>query len=244
MTDRPDFPFYADHPRRLGGRDWLILMASLAIAFAALTLVPLTGFPFSLIPALLFVGIPLVALRMVAGADWKVLFRRVGPRQIGQMVLFGALTLAGSMTIGLLLSKIVAFSHNPVSLSLGAMTAAELVARLIPTIPQLIGEELFGILPFLAVLWACVSRVGLSRRRGIFIALIVSSLIFGAAHLPTYDWHWGQALIGIGSARLILTLAYLVTRNLWVSSGAHILNDWTGFLFAFTLGHAPIDTEG
>ena len=47
MTDRPDFPFYADRPMRLGGRDWLILMVSLAIAFAALVLVPLNLFPFS-----------------------------------------------------------------------------------------------------------------------------------------------------------------------------------------------------
>lgn len=244
MTDRPDFPFYADHPIRLGGRDWLILMASLAIALAALVMLPLNSFPFSLIPALLFVGIPLITLRIVAGAHWTSLFRPVGLLQIGQMVMFGALTLVGSMVIGLLLSKVVAFSHNPVSESIGAMTTTELIARLVPTIPQLIGEELFGILPFLAVLWLCVSRMGLSRRAGIVIALIVSSLIFGAAHLPTYDWHWGQALIGIGSARLILTLAYLVTRNLWVSSGAHILNDWAGFLFAFSLGHAPIGTEG
>ncbi|HBT01797.1 MAG TPA: hypothetical protein DEB47_18505 [Citreicella sp.] len=113
---------------RLGGRDWLILMVSLAIAFAALVLVPLNSFPFSLIPALLFVGIPLIVLRMVAGPRWTSLFRRVGPLQIGQMVLFGALPLEGSMIIGMLLSQIVTFSHNPISMSLGAMTTAELLA--------------------------------------------------------------------------------------------------------------------
>ena len=32
------------------------------------------------------------------------------------------------MIIGLLLSQIVTFSHNPISLSLGAMTTAELLA--------------------------------------------------------------------------------------------------------------------
>ncbi|WP_417628524.1 CPBP family intramembrane glutamic endopeptidase [Pararhodobacter aggregans] len=243
MTDRPDFPYYAGRPV-LSGRAWLILMASLALGFAALTLLPLPDFPLNLIPALVFLGLPLLALRLVSGAHWTALFRPVGLRQIGQMLLFGLLTFAGSMVMALILSRVMSFSENPVSLALGTMTAPELAARLIPTIPQLVGEELLGVLPFLAVLWLCVTVLGLSRRAGIAIALILSALIFGAAHLPTYDWHWGQALIGIGSARIMLTLAYIATRNLWVSAGAHILNDWSGFLLAFAFGDAPITPEG
>ena len=85
---------------------------------------------------------------------------------------------------------------------------------------------MLSILPFLAPPWLRVTRLGLSRRAGIWAALIVSALIFGAAHLPTYDWHWGQALLVIGTARIALSPAYVVTRDLWVSAGAHILNDW------------------
>lgn len=243
MANLPDFPYYSGRPVLLSGKAWLILMTALATAFAALTLIPLQGFPQNLIPALLFLIIPLLALRWVAGPHWTALFRAVGLRQIAQMVLFALLTLAGSMGVALTLSQFVTFSHNPVSTVISEMTTPELVARLIPTIPQLIGEELLGVLPFLAVLWLCVTHLGLSRRVGIWIGLIVSALIFGAAHLPTYDWNWGQALIGIGSARVLLTLAYIVTRNLWVSSGAHILNDWSGFLFVFAFGHAPIGSE-
>lgn len=243
MTETPDYPYYAGEPTLLDARQWLILMAALALGFAALVLIPLGTFPLDLIPALLFLGIPLLALRWVAGPHWAALFRPVGFRQVGQMVLFAVLTLVGSMAVALILKQFVSFSDNPVSLQVGEMTALELAGRLIPTIPQLIGEELFGILPFLAVLWLCITRLGMSRRTGIAIALVISALIFGAAHLPTYDWNFGQALIGIGSARIFLTLAFIASRNLWVSSGAHILNDWTGFLFAFALGHAPIDTE-
>jgi hypothetical protein len=227
----------------LEGQQWLILMAALVLGFAALVLIPLVTFPLDLIPALLFVGIPLLALNLVAGPHWTALFRPVGLRQVGQMVLFAALTLVGSIAVALVLKQFVSFSSNPVSIQVGEMTALELAGRLIPTIPQLIGEELFGVLPFLAVLWLCITRLGMSRRAGITVALVVSALIFGAAHLPTYDWHYGQALIGIGSARIFLTLAFIATRNLWVSSGAHILNDWSGFLFAFSVGHAPIDTD-
>ena len=30
----------------------------------------------------------------------------------------------------------------------------------------------------------------------------------------------------------MLTLAYIRTKNLWVSFGAHVLNDWVTFTFA------------
>ena len=47
----------------------------------------------------------------------------------------------------------------------------------------------------------------------------------------------------ISVARILLTLAYVVTRNLWVSTGAHVVNDWTGFLFVYAVGHMPIAGE-
>lgn len=53
--------------------------------------------------------------------------------------------------------------------------------------------------------------------------------IFAAIHLPTYQWHVPQAFIGLVPIRLVLLLGYLLTRNLWVSTAVHILNDWTIF---------------
>jgi membrane protease YdiL (CAAX protease family) len=244
MSDgRPDFPYYAGRPT-LSGRDWLTLTASLALAFAVLTLWQPRSLPQSLAQALLFAGIPLEAVRLVSGPRWTALFRPVGLRQVGQMALFGALTLAASAATGLLLSQFFAFSPNRASEAIAGMSAAELAARLIPTVPQLFGEELLGVLPFLGALWLCVTRLRLPRLAGIAIALVASSLVFGAAHLPTYDWNWGQALLGIGAARAFLTLAYIATRNRWVSAGAHIVNDWSGFLLAFAAGQAPVAAAG
>lgn len=57
------------------------------------------------------------------------------------------------------------------------------------------------------------------------------ALLFGASHLPTYDWNMVHAFAVIGSARLML-LPYMMTKNIWVSTGAHILNDWTLFIIA------------
>jgi len=61
-------------------------------------------------------------------------------------------------------------------------------------------------------------------------------------HLPTYDWNVVQCFAVIGTARLVLTAAYLRTRNLWVSYGAHILNDWSIFAVGYWGSHLPIGT--
>ena len=47
-----------------------------------------------------------------------------------------------------------------------------------------------------------------------------------------------QCLVVIGSARLVLTWAYVWTKNIWVSTGAHILNDWA--LIAPTVFLTPL----
>jgi membrane protease YdiL (CAAX protease family) len=43
----------------------------------------------------------------------------------------------------------------------------------------------------------------------------------------------------IGSARMVLTLPWILTKNIWVSTGAHIINDWMLFLMAL-LGAGPV----
>jgi membrane protease YdiL (CAAX protease family) len=42
----------------------------------------------------------------------------------------------------------------------------------------------------------------------------------------------------IGSARLVLTWAYVWTKNIWVSTGAHIINDWA--ILGSTVFLAPL----
>lgn len=241
MSSDRDFPFTNGKPVKIDARGWLGVLASVVIAYLVLTLIPLRSFPYNLIQAILFAAIPLLALRGVAGPDWTCLFRKVGFRSVALMVLFGMATLVGSMAMGWMLQRFFALQSNPIANEIGAMTSLQISGALVVTGIQLIGEELLGVLPFLAVLWLCTQHLRLPRRVGILAALIVSALLFGAAHLPTYNWHWAQSFIGIGFARVILTLAYIATRNLWVSAGAHIINDWTGFILLLELGHVPID---
>jgi membrane protease YdiL (CAAX protease family) len=72
------------------------------------------------------------------------------------------------------------------------------------------------------------------------VAWLLSAVVFGLLHLPTYDWNLVQCLVVIGSARLVLTWAYVWTKNIWVSTGAHIINDWT--LMSATIFLAPLVT--
>lgn len=242
MTERKDLPFYNGQPVEVSGRGWLIVLLATALGFVALVNVPLRDFPLNFIPAILFVALPLGTLAMVAGPHWTALFGRYGIKQFGQSLGFGVLTIVVSFIAGLLLSLVAPMTANPVFDTLSALGPAGIAAFLARTFIQLVGEELTTILPLLAVLWLCVSRFGLSWRTGIIIAVIISTVWFAALHLPTYNWNILQCLGIIGTARVVLTLSYLVTRNLWVSAGAHIINDWTLFFISFAGSHVPIGT--
>ena len=61
---------------------------------------------------------------------------------------------------------------------------------------------------------------------------------FASIHLPAYNFKFLQCLVLIGSARLILMLAYMKTKNLWVSAGTHVINDWTIFTLVLVGAHS------
>jgi membrane protease YdiL (CAAX protease family) len=81
-----------------------------------------------------------------------------------------------------------------------------------------------------------LSRAGLAAalyeklrlgRKGAFVgAWLVSSVIFDLIHLPTNYWNLIRCIAVIGSARMVLTLPWIMTKNIWVTTGAHILNGW------------------
>lgn len=240
MRSRGDLPYYAGEPAAISAAGWLLVLAAVVIAFFQLILLPLPTAPLNFIPAILFTGLPLLALMAVSGWRAPALFAPVGIKGIGIGLGFGVLTLLVSTPIGLAISHFFGASPNSAVVALDTFSTLDLLLFLARTFIQLIGEEVVTILPLLAVLWLCVSRFGLSRRVGLVIAVAVSTLWFAAMHLPTYNWNVMQCLGIIGSARIVLTLAYLVTRNLWVSSIAHIFNDWALFLTSFAIGHLPV----
>lgn len=236
--DDADFPFYNDVPAALSVKQWIILWASVIVGFAALVLIPQPNNFVGLIPRILFVTIPLVVLAMVTKDHWRALFRKVSGHDVLVMIGFAVLNLILTVLLALIVKSVFGVSANDVIEDVGEAGALDTVAFYVGTLFQLVGEEVFTIIPFLALMYFLFAKAKLSRKNAILLAWLISSLWFAAAHLPTYDWNFAQAFIVIGGARLVLTLAYIRTKNLWVSSGAHIINDWTLFTQALVANAA------
>jgi membrane protease YdiL (CAAX protease family) len=227
-----DFPFYNGAPVALSGAQWLIVMAAIVVGFLVLMLPidwPGGALLGPLIPAVLMPLIPMVALAQVAPGHWRALFGKVGGREIRLMVGFALLNLVVSSGVGVTVGSFTQVASNASAAGLAELDAVGLVAFFAKTLPQLLGEEIITMLPFLAILHLCTHRLRMGRKAGVIVAWLVSALIFGLLHLPTYDWNVIQCVVIIGSARLVLTLPWIMTKNLWVSTGAHILNDWLLF---------------
>ena len=227
-----DFPFYNGTPVSLSGGQWLLLMASVAVAFLLLA-VPIDWPGGSamgqIIPAILFPAIPLATLAFIAPGHWRSIFGKVGGREIRLMIGFAILNLVVSMAVGGLVSTLTTVTPNASTSGLAGLDTAGKIVFFAKTLPQLFGEEIITLLPFLALMHLFAVRFGKGRKAAIIGAWIVSSLVFGLLHLPTYDWNWIQCIVVIGSARMVLTLPWILTKNIWVSTGAHIINDWSLF---------------
>ncbi|MFD4468510.1 CPBP family intramembrane glutamic endopeptidase [Rhodococcus sp. NPDC058505] len=227
--DGKDFPYYTGVPVGFTVQQWILLWISVAVGFAALVTLPQSTPLVALLPRILFVAIPLGTLAYLARDQWKALFRKVNGADVRTMIGFAVLNLVVTSILALIVKALFGTAENPAVDGSDGWGALDYVAFYAGTGIQLVGEELFTIIPFLALLYFLVTKGKLPRTTAIVLAWLISAVWFGAAHLPTYDWNFAQALIVIGGARLVLTLAYIRTKNLTVSIGAHIINDWVLF---------------
>lgn len=227
--DGADFPYYNGVPVALSVWQWILVWVSVAVGFAALIFLPQPNNFVALIPRTLFVAIPLVVLALVTGRYWTAIFRKLRGVDFLVMIAFAVLNLIVTSILALIVKSIFGTNSNEVIAGVGRGGVLDTIAFYIGTGIQLVGEEVFTILPFLAIMYFIFAKAKLSRKTAIVLAWLISAVWFGAAHLPTYGWNVAQSFIIIGGARLVLSLAFIRTKNLWVSSGAHILNDWTLF---------------
>lgn len=243
MTGR-DFPFYNGRPVALSGPQWLLVLLFSGLGFLALIGTPtlLPGQAGHWVGVLLFVALPLFGLRLVAGSSWRALFPRLRAGDVWIGLAFALANLTITSLVGLAVMRVGAVNANPAIAEIGQMQGLDLFLFFAMTLPQLLGEELVTILPFLAILTFGVQRLKTGRKTALTAltaAWILSALLFGALHLPTYGWNLVQALVVIGVARLVLTLPFILTKSVWSSAIAHVTNDWLlfgGFALLSTLG--------
>jgi membrane protease YdiL (CAAX protease family) len=230
-----DFPFYNGVPVSISGRQWLFIMAMVVAGFLLLAS-PIDwpdGAFWKFLPAILMPGLPLIALAYIAPGHWKAIFGKVGGREVKLMFGFALLNIVVSMSVGAIVLALFGATPNATTAELGDLDTAGKIAFFAKTIPQLLGEEVITLLPFLALLQWFSKSFSMGRKGSIICTWVITSVIFGLIHLPTYDWNWIQCIVVIGSARMMLTLPWILTKNIWVSTGAHIVNDW--LLFVMTL---------
>lgn len=213
-------------------------MVAVAAAFFALIFTQpvfrtgIAGF----IPAVLFVVMPLAALAFVAGSGWKALFRSLRAADFGWMALFFVLNWVVTIIVGFLAVQFFDAQANPAGQKVAAASDIEQVLFFAKTAVQLFGEELFTILPFLALLYWLAARHGMGRKMAVVLASIAVAAVFAAVHLPTYRWNVPHAFVALVPIRLVLLLPYIMTKNIWVSTGTHILNDWAIFGLPLLIG--------
>ncbi|WP_456845293.1 CPBP family intramembrane glutamic endopeptidase [Cellulomonas sp. P5_C6] len=238
VTAPPDYPFYNGLPSRISGAGWAAILAAVAAGVAADMYLSVGGPDWfsTLVRGLAFVAIPLVTFVLVARPDWRVIFRRVGRREVKLWVGFAALNVVITSLVGVVLSQVIDMQANPMGDMLAQVSGGERVATFLSMVPQLFGEELFTILVLLATMTLLSRVVRLPRRAAVIGATLVATIAFAAIHLPTYGGNVLQCLAVIGVARVVLLIPFIKTKNIWASTGAHVLNDWT--LFAIGLATA------
>ncbi|MEG2868043.1 MAG: CPBP family intramembrane glutamic endopeptidase [Terrisporobacter sp.] len=223
-----DFPFYNGKPSSI------TLMQSIFIIIMSIVSIVIFDVAGDRLPS--FIGpfiniiIPLGSFMLVTKSGWTKLFRKIHLKDIKLIIIVLIFNLIATVIMGSLTSKFAGAGANPAAGFIQHNSLNENIIFYIKVIPMLLGEELITIIPFLAILNISTRYLKFSRKKGIIIAWIMSALIFGAIHLPTYDWNIVQAILAISIVRLILTYPYIKTKNIWVSCCLHVLNDWILFL--------------
>lgn len=232
--DERDFPFYNLLPAEIPTWKWIVIILSCLVGFGALSFVGFENQLLELIPRILFTAIPFVTFILLTKPNWKAIFRPLKWGDIPVIIVVWLLTLGLSALAAFIVSggHPSNFAANSATDSVLSGGTLGVIGFYLGTFIQLFGEEIVTILPFLAVLYWFYTKAKLSRKTGIILAWSITAVWFGALHLPTYGWNVVQAIVLIGIARLALTLAFIRTKNILVSFGAHLLNDWATFTLA------------
>ncbi|WP_229062601.1 CPBP family intramembrane glutamic endopeptidase [Peptoniphilus harei] len=111
-------------------------------------------------------------------------------------------------------------SENPI---FDVLTDENIKRFIVSTMIQFIAEEIIFIIPFLFVINKLRTK---NEKLKTLAAILVSSVIFGAMHLTTYNFNILQAVLVISIIRTGLSMSYVLSKNLTVTYLVHMIYDW------------------
>lgn len=111
-------------------------------------------------------------------------------------------------------------SANPI---FDVLTDENIKRFIVSTMIQFIAEEIIFIIPFLFVINKLRTK---NEKLKTLAAILVSSVIFGAMHLTTYNFNILQAVLVISIIRTGLSISYVLSKNLTVTYLVHMIYDW------------------
>lgn len=100
---------------------------------------------------------------------------------------------------------------------------------LFKTIFMIAGEEILVILPLIIFVSLLIHKTKISQSKAIIIATIITAIIFGAIHLPTYQWNIFQCFLVVALTRIPFTIVSLKSDSIIAGIIGHIAFDWIIF---------------
>jgi hypothetical protein len=167
-----------------------------------------------LVPKPYRAGWPLLLAACAVVAGYRLYVRKIEKREVAELTLAGAGRELGSgFGLGALL--VVSCSVPLLAGGIYAYTGTGHWSALFQPLPEQVFVAFMEEILFRAVLYRL-----LEKSWGTTVALVVSTLLFVAAHLPS-EHITVVAMLATAAASAALSAGYLATRRLWVPIGMH-----------------------
>lgn len=167
-------------------------------------------------------AISLLSLLLIDKKFIKKIFLPIRAKDVLYIIIGLGFSIIAIVISSILVQKLgIEGSNNPI---FDVLTEDNFKSFFLSTLIQFIAEEIIFIIPFLFI----INKVKIENNIiKTILAILISSIIFGAMHLSTYDFNILQAVLIISIIRTGLSMSYVISKNLSVTYIIHIIYDWT-----------------
>lgn len=214
-----DFPFYKHNPR-LSKMAWIVLLASVPIAFLLYALI---GLKSELIGSLVFCLTMLIPLLYYCNWDFNLIFHSPSKSEIKLAILL----FIGYIIYAIAISTLIdAFTQTS---ELNSETISVTVEMTVSLIYSMMGEELVKFIP-LMFLMRLFYKYSNNRKLSIAISTFIVLISFGLLHYAPGVTPLISVILIQGFGSIFEVYGYLKTKNLFVPYITHLITDAVIFM--------------